>query len=851
MMQKGMAMEFLPTVSLEATAGEEDVWNHLKEALRHEEGYAFLRYPIFPEEADYRYEPDILLLHRQWGLIVIEVKGCRVDQVTALDGHVWRMTNWYRDHEAPAAQAEKQMFALRRHFRDLTDRMRTHALVALPLVPEEEWAERGFDGLPCNPRIIHENHLTPARLRKRLQELTHGATQTRMSDDDWQLACQVLGQRDVFAEIRGVRREETGQALIDGVRASDALITAMDLDQLKIGSEIPPGPQRIRGIAGSGKTLLLAMKAARMHLSHPDWDIAFTFNTKSLYQVVREHIRRFCRHFGNAEPDWNKLRVMHAWGNASETGLYRHVAFISRQPVRSADWAAARILEQGSPDARFPSITDKFVHVCAELLASEAIQPCFDAILIDEGQDLFPEFYKIAYQALRPPKRLIWAYDEAQSLDHLRIPNAEALFGRDGEGKLLVDLAGQYPKGILKSHIMRKCYRTPAGILMPAHAVGMGLMRRTGALQMITTQQGWQAIGYQVDGAFDVPGGPIVLTRPAENCPHPLDATPLGRPLLKAEPFESREAELGDRARQIISLCQRGGAPDEVLVVFPGPMRQKRFIEADMKGLAALLEDAGIPCHIADDHPSEFRRAGAVTLSRIHRAKGNEAAFVYVVGLDRLAEDEARVESRNQLFVALTRARGICRVSGRRPKADALLEEIGRAIEANGRLTFRVPGKDGVRPLDELPDLPPVLKFETHLPLYDLRARAGVWDLRQIADPNVDWIEAPRYGDLNEHMFAVRVDGQSMEPRLPDGEIAIFQRTQGIPEGKIVLAAMHDAVDPEAVSLVVKQLIVQQQPYGGLEYRLRSENPDFEDIVLGPDEADRVRFVGVLKWGPH
>lgn len=844
-------MEFLPTVSLEATAGEEDVWNHLKEALRHEEGFAFLRYPIFPDEADYRFEPDILLLHRQWGLIVIEVKGCRAEQVAGLDGHVWRMADWYREHETPAAQAEKQMFALKRHFRHLTDRLRTHALVALPQVTDEEWAERGFDALPCNPRIIHQNHLTPARLRKRLQELTLGTTQARLSDEDWQLACQVLGQRDVFTEIRGEPRDETGHALIDGVRASDALITAMDLDQLKIGSEIPPGPQRIRGIAGSGKTLLLAMKAARMHLSHPDWDIVFTFNTKSLYQVVRQHIRRFCRHFGNVEPNWAKLRVMHAWGNATETGLYRHIATASGQTPRGADWAASRILEQNAPGSGFPSITDKFAFVCGELLASEAIRPCFDAILIDEGQDLFPEFYKMAHQALRAPKRLIWAYDEAQSLDHLRIPNAEALFGRDDDGKLVVDLAGQYPKGIRKSHIMRKCYRTPAGILMPAHAVGMGLMRRSGALQMITTQLGWQAIGYEVDGAFDVPGGAIVLTRPAENCPHPLDAAPLGRPLLKAESFASREAELNDRARQITSLCRKGGVPDEVLVVFPGPGRQTKAINADMQTLAALLEASGIPCHFADDHPSEFRRAGCVTLSRIHRAKGNEAAFVYVVGLDRLAADEARVENRNQLFVALTRARGICRVSGRSPMADSLLDEIGRVLESNGRLTFQVPGNEGVRPLDELPDLPPVLKFDTHLPLYDLKARAGAWDLHQIADPNVEWIEAPRYGDLNEHMFAVRVDGQSMEPRLPDGEIAIFQRTQGIPEGKIVLAAMHDAVDPDAVSLVVKQLVVQQQPYGGMEYRLRSENPDFADIVLGPDEAERIRFVGVLKWGPH
>ncbi|MFM7370482.1 MAG: DNA/RNA helicase, partial [Sphaerospermopsis kisseleviana] len=43
-----------------------------------------------------------------------------------------------------------------------------------------------------------------------------------------------------------------------------------DLQQEHIGKEIPPGAQRIRGIAGSGKTVLLCQKAANMYLKHPD-----------------------------------------------------------------------------------------------------------------------------------------------------------------------------------------------------------------------------------------------------------------------------------------------------------------------------------------------------------------------------------------------------------------------------------------------------------------------------------------------------------------------------------------------------------------------------------------------------
>ncbi|MFH7024334.1 MAG: ATP-binding domain-containing protein [Heteroscytonema crispum UTEX LB 1556] len=48
----------------------------------------------------------------------------------------------------------------------------------------------------------------------------------------------------------------------------------------------------------------------------------------------------------------------------------------------------------------------------------------------------------------------------------------------------------------------------------------------------------------------------------------------------------------------------------------------------------------------------------------IHRAKGNEADMVYVVGLDKIAKNESNIMLRNQLFVALTRSRAWVQVSG-------------------------------------------------------------------------------------------------------------------------------------------------------------------------------------------
>lgn len=74
------------------------------------------------------------------------------------------------------------------------------------------------------------------------------------------------------------------------------------------------GPQRITGLAGSGKTVVLAMQAALAHLKYPEARIAVTFYTKSLYQHIKQLITRFYRQFDDRDPDWDNLRILHAWG---------------------------------------------------------------------------------------------------------------------------------------------------------------------------------------------------------------------------------------------------------------------------------------------------------------------------------------------------------------------------------------------------------------------------------------------------------------------------------------------------------------------------------------------------------
>lgn len=87
-----------------------------------------------------------------------------------------------------------------------------------------------------------------------------------------------------------------------------------------------------------------------------------------------------------------------------------------------------------------------------------------------------------------------------------------------------------------------------------------------------------------------------------------------------------------------------------------------------------------------DRIPDTFGHEGAVTVSRIHQAKGNEADVVYVLGFDNIAKQEADVNARNQVFVALTRTKGWAHLSG--VGEHPLFDEMKTVIKSKQAFSF-------------------------------------------------------------------------------------------------------------------------------------------------------------------
>lgn len=583
---------FIQGDNFEGPGGEAEklVWEKVKHAFRNRKCIAYSKYPIFSNLGANRKEPDILIIDKKFGIVIIEVKGISIEQIEKVEGSRWTLKNFYQKSANPIGQAQSQMFALisRLYNPDIYGKVNTKVLVALPYISKDQWKNKSF-GLAGEVPIIFSDSLSPAALKRTIEE-----------------------SANVFT-------------------------------------------------AGSLK-----------------------------YEQA------------------GKLQILHAWGGSDLTGLYREIAMNNGiSPLNVKDVKRLKVGKSLEP-------SEGLLFACKKLLEEkgESINQIYDAVLIYEGQDLVGEdwikyngsqpFYHMDYKALKPIdnskpklKRLIWAYDELQNLNSMKVPSNKEIFGDDSEIK---ELTGgvYYEAGIKKSEIMKVCYRTPHSILTTAHAIGMGLFRTEGMVCGYTTQKDWEDIGYEVtSGDFKAKGNTIRLERPIKNSPNPISKHYSGE-LISFETFTNNEdlyEELTKNIKEDIEIHQLE-PKKQILIVYIG-RKNKSIIEGIAKAMNRAVLNYYIPqaprnnvteFHWKYKEGDKFWSDDAVTIASIYEAKGNEANMVYVLGVENVAQKEGDMNIRNELFVALTRARCWVKVVGL--GEYRFYDEFRKAIEDKGKFEF-------------------------------------------------------------------------------------------------------------------------------------------------------------------
>lgn len=441
------------------------------------------------------------------------------------------------------------------------------------------------------------------------------------------------------------------------------------------------GPARIRGLAGSGKTVILAMKAAHIHLVYPDSLILITFLTKSLRATIKSLVTRFYRVYSDSDPDWKRVHIRHGWGGSTIPGVYSDACARSgRVPLTFPD--AKRLAPRGEAP---------FAAACADLLSNGSVTPFYDHVLIDEGQDFPDSFYRLAFHLTkgdRDKKSLIWAYDELQDIMNVKIRQPIDLFGRDADGAPLVDLdrtSSQVPPGATNDAVLSKAYRNQRDVLVSAHALGFGVYGNI--VQMLESAEHWEDVGYEVLTGPLVKGKPVDIVRPDRNSPLSV-ANIDGYSIIDVFEAPDFTAEIGWAIDNIKAFISGGLQPEEILVISLDDRNARKYLSK----IAEELSLAGLASNnvIADPYNEPpFTLSGKVTLSTVYRAKGNEAAAVIAVGLDAV---ETRVRAgRNKIFTAFTRSKAWLRVSGIGQAAAQTLKELKTAVENSPHIIFSMP----------------------------------------------------------------------------------------------------------------------------------------------------------------
>ncbi len=433
------------------------VWRLVKERFDDDEGVCYYKYPVVKTNVGVM--PDLTLLVRKNQPLVIRCLQYQLEQIEAVNENEWKMDGVVI--ESPLLELEDLAVILKAKF-DRERQLRKHridplAVLALPLISQRKF-ELKFGpvekilGEVCT---IWENSISGELL---------SSLESPLSDTDWRLTRAVLqGVTPLNKHSNTIINDVTN--LSAAIKKLDEEIALLDKEQEKAALQIAPGPQCIRGLAGTGKTVLLAMRAANIHLHYPDQKILFTFNTQSLYNQAKTLISKFYRVHSDTDPNWERLHIRHGWGGRSRPGVYSDLCV--RQKVPPLDLSGARTIKWNDP-----------FRACCQRALEFPILPEYDFILVDEAQDFPKEFFEILYKLaiVHQDRQIYLAYDELQTLSSLETQKPENRFGVDAKGIPLLSFEGDdYPGDMERDFVLHRSYRCPQQILMLAHAIGLGL----------------------------------------------------------------------------------------------------------------------------------------------------------------------------------------------------------------------------------------------------------------------------------------------------------------------------------------------------------------------------------------
>jgi hypothetical protein len=532
--------------------------------------------------------PDFIVFHPRRGLLILEVKDWRARTVQAAD---------------------------RTQFTILTER--GPLTVENPLEQARHYAHAAVELLQRDPQLVFSGGREAGRLMFPWSFGVVLPNLTRKQFDEGGLGEVIPPQRAICQDemLEGVDSEDFQRRLwemfslrfkgaltlpqIDRVRwhlfpevriqpdqgdlfaAAEPppdLVRVMDLQQEQLARSLGEGHRVIHGVAGSGKTLILGYRAERLAQAAAKPILVLCYN-ESLARRIDATMR--------AKGLQEKVHThhFHQWCRA------QLVAYHVGLPKPGDDM-----------EAFFAEMVDRVIRA-VERGQIPAAQ--YDAILIDEGHDFRPEWFKLVVQMVDPKTNsLLVLYDDAQSI-----------YGDEKRKKFSFKSVGIQAAG--RTTILKINYRNTDAILRFARDIAQSILKPSEA---------------------DDDGVPLLAPQSAGRAGQEPEIVKL----------PSRYEENGYIAKRLKEAHRQGMPWRDMALV--------SHYNKDLEARGAVLEKLGIPTISFRDTTYDSNE-DKVILITMHSCKGLEFPLVIIPGTERIGgRDDLDPQEARLLYVAMTRA---------------------------------------------------------------------------------------------------------------------------------------------------------------------------------------------------
>ncbi len=431
------------------TSGEK----RFAEALEHhlEDDYLlWYDVPIGPKQL----HPDFIILHPSRGLFILEVKDWKLDHIQKVTRtSVTLLTpNGAKEVKNPLQQARDYALAV-------CKLLEQDASLVSPI--GSPYA--GKLSFPYGYGVVFSNITRKAFEQSEMGEVlephlvickderTEGVDSGEFQQQLWNLSHYQFGKTLTRSQIDRVRARLFPELVFgskqlsffspDSPQIVPDLIQIMDLQQEQLARSLGEGHRVVHGVAGSGKTLILAYRCQHLASEQSKPILVLCFNValaSRLRQILKDkelkanvtvcHFHRWCsdrlRSHNISMPDWNQYK---------------------------GDNYGQALVER----------------VIQAVEAGKIPRGQYGAVMIDEGHDFQPEWLKLVAQMVDPETNsLLVLYDDAQNL-----------YSETGKKKFSFKSVGIKAQG--RTTILKVNYRNTAEVLSLAYEFAKEVMTPT------------------------------------------------------------------------------------------------------------------------------------------------------------------------------------------------------------------------------------------------------------------------------------------------------------------------------------------------------------------------------------